>query len=140
MKMSKEFLPLGSAIKWKKDEESIYIIISRAFMQPPEQEMIAGYQCSLYPQGYAKDSRVYIVKETEISEVLTKGYTDDLDIDFAKQKVEELTERIQNAPSVAPTAEQSKVEVSNNNGLTHEEMLAKDPFYKFRKMKESEKR
>lgn len=42
-----------------------------------------------------KDSRVYIVKETEISEVLTKGYTDDLDIDFAKQKVEELTERIQ---------------------------------------------
>lgn len=61
---------------------------------------------------------MYIVKETEISEVLTKGYTDDLDIDFAKQKVEELTERIQNAPSVAPTAEQSKVEVSNNNGLT----------------------
>lgn len=45
--MSKEFLPLGSAIKWKKDEESIYIIISRAFMQPPEQEMIAGYQIVL---------------------------------------------------------------------------------------------
>lgn len=139
--MSKELLPLGTAIKLKNEEDDeIYIIISRAFMQPPEEEIISGYQCVLYPQGYGKDLKVYIVKEHDISEVLTKGYTDDVDVAFAKQKVEELTERIKNAPSSTSINTDVKEEVSKNNGLTHEEMLAKDPFYKFRKMKENEEK
>lgn len=131
--MSKEFLPLGSAIKWKEDEASIYVIMSRAFMQPPEEELIAGYQCVLYPEGYGKNNKVYIIKEPDILEVLTAGYSDELDRDFMKQKLEELTERIKNAPSTAPISEESEVVISKQSVLIHEEMLAKDPFYKFRK-------
>ena len=141
--MSKELLPLGTSIKLKNEEDDvIYVIISRAFMQPPEEAISSGYQCVLYPQGYGKDLKVYIVKEHEISEVLTKGYTDEVDVAFAKQKVEELTERMKNAPSTSSQNTDSKEEVSKNknNGLTHEEMLAKDPFYKFRKMKENEEK
>ncbi len=128
--MSKKILPLGTAIK-KQEDDDIYIIISRAFMKKPGKDVSAGYQCVLYPQGYGKKLKLQVIKEEEISKVITKGYTDELDIEFTKQKVEELEERIKNA--TVDGDRQTLEEKNKEEALDHEERLALDPFYKFRK-------
>lgn len=132
--MSEKFLPLGTAIKVnKKDDEGevdqgVYVIISRAFMNTTEEGIIAGYQCVLYPQGFGEKFKRYVVKETEVSEVLTTGYSDEQEVDFITHRLSELTERLKSPP--APIQKVVSVESAQKE---HEERLKQDPFYKFRK-------
>ncbi|MDR0299963.1 MAG: DUF4176 domain-containing protein [Streptococcaceae bacterium] len=130
------FLPLGSAVKIKEEDndENVYVIISRAFMQTAEGEILAGYQAILYPQGYNQNSKLYIIKENQILELLSTGYSDDKDEQFTQDSLDELEERIKNiahrSQLVIEKEDESEVEA---NSINKAEQLLKDPFYKFRK-------
>ena len=127
MTNTKTFIPLGSAIKID-DDENVYVIISRAFMRTEEGGIIAGYQAILYPHGYGKQYKIQIIREDQITEVVTKGYADDREQGLIKDRLEELEKRMQeqknNPQGVISNASQE---------VKEEELLLQDPFYKFKK-------
>ena len=127
MNYDKSFIPLGSAIKLQ-DDTNVYVIISRAFMQTEEGEILAGYQAVLYPYGQGGQQKTYIVKANEIEEVLVTGYADEKrEEEFVQERLDELTLRMKQATQ--STTEKEAVKKIP----TEQELLIQDPFYKFRR-------
>ncbi|MDG4967427.1 DUF4176 domain-containing protein [Lactococcus lactis] len=89
-------LPLGSAVRIK-DDDSLYIIISRGF-QKKGKEIIAGYAGVPHPYGQSSKYKTLTFSSQNIIEVLQKGYEDQLDKEFVQTQLGNATE----APKVSP--------------------------------------
>lgn len=125
------FLPLGAAVK-VQDDDDVYVLISRAFMQSAEGEILTGYQAVIYPVGHGSQIPLQVVYGSEITEVLSTGYSDNREDGFVEQRLQELRDRIESADEEDDAPEETN-EQDEEDVLTHEERLAEDPFYKFRK-------
>ncbi|MDR2833703.1 MAG: DUF4176 domain-containing protein [Streptococcaceae bacterium] len=82
-------LPLGTAVKIKNDE-SIYILISRGF-QKNGAEMIAGYAGVPHPFGQNSKYKTVIISTQDILEIVQKGFENELDADFIQEQLENAT-------------------------------------------------
>lgn len=119
-------IPLGSAVELKDpEEEGIYVVIGRAFMNT----QTSGYQAVAYPQGYGENYRIYIFREEQIK-VVTEGYSNEKEEQaFIKERLVEMEKRQKNPASVAVKSDD---EEDQTKVPSHEEQLVQDPFYKFR--------
>lgn len=118
-------IPLGSAVELKDpEEEGIYVVIGRAFMNA----QTSGYQAVAYPQGYGENYRIYIFREEQIK-VVTEGYSNEKEeLAFIKERLVEMEKRQQTPPPAVVKSD----ETDQPKVLSHEEQLVQDPFYKFR--------
>lgn len=82
---SPELLPLGTAVKIK-DDDSLYIIISRGF-QKNDDQLLAGYAGVPHPYGEGSKYKKMTIATKDILEVVHRGYEDDLDKDFAQSQL-----------------------------------------------------
>ena len=127
-----ELLPLGTALKIK-DDESLYIIISRGF-QKKDGKLLAGYAGVPHPYGESKKYKTVMIATADILEVVQRGYEDELDRIFIQEQVgnavdapkqskpssEELTITVQKAEvSTVPQEPPIKKEIEHPH----------DPFY-----------
>lgn len=146
-KISPVLLPLGTAVRIK-DDDSIYIIISRGFQKKGE-EIAAGYRGVPHPFGESSRYKTLVISSKSITEVVKRGYEDKLDERFIEEQLANAIE----APVVSTKKEPAKVVKA---GMPKAEVEAKkvlksipvkkepeqpyDPFYKLKhKGKEAKK-
>lgn len=84
-KSSPVLLPLGTAVRIK-DDDSIYIIISRGFQKKGE-DIIAGYRGVPHPFGENSRYKTIVISSRSITEVVKRGYEDKLDEKFIDQQL-----------------------------------------------------
>lgn len=146
-KKTPELLPLGSAIKIK-DDDSLYIIISRGF-QKKGKEIIAGYAGVPHPYGQSSKYKTLTFSSQNIIEVMQKGYEDKLDKEFVQTQLGNATdasktitkgskenEKTISSPAPNPAVIQTKKEevssktvpLAKDKGNAH----PNDPFYNLR--------
>lgn len=78
-------LPLGSAVKTADDDT--YIIIARGFQKSSE-GFLAGYKTVAYPLGSVPDGKEVLIRQTEIIQVVHRGFETPEDAIFAKKQFE----------------------------------------------------
>lgn len=81
-----ELLPLGSAVTIA-DDEGVYIIVARGFQKPAE-GFLAGYKAVPHPQGSTTGGRELVIRQTQIVEVVHRGFENSDDVAFAKDQLE----------------------------------------------------
>ncbi|MCR3761154.1 DUF4176 domain-containing protein [Clostridium felsineum] len=146
-KSSPVLLPLGTAVRIK-DDDSIYIIISRGFQKRGE-ETIAGYRGVPHPFGENSKYKTLVISSKAITEVVQRGYEDKLDEKF----IDEQLSKVLDAPvgstkkepakvveSAMPKTEVEVKTVPQSTPVKKETEHPYDPFYKLKhKRKEVKK-
>lgn len=113
-----KLLPLGSAVRLK-DNENIYIIISRGCRRENNQ-LVIGYAGVPHPYGQNRRYKSIVITPADIEEVVQKGYEDDQDqIYFDEQSKLATTVNIEN--------NQVTKERSQNIDVRPKEDLKKEP-------------
>lgn len=135
-------LPLGSAVRIK-DDDSLYIIISRGF-QKKGKEIIAGYAGVPHPYGQSAKYKTITISSQNIIEVIQKGYEDKLDEEFVQtqlgnatdapktsSKVSTENEKTVSIPTPTPAVKQVEKEGVTPKAvpLSKENAHPYDPFY-----------
>ena len=82
-----ELLPLGSAVAID-GEEGVYVIVARGFQKQEDGGFLAGYMGVPHPLGAAAGVREIVIRLTQITEVVHRGYHDAKDAVFAKEQLE----------------------------------------------------
>lgn len=146
-KNSPVLLPLGTAVRIK-DDDSIYIIISRGFQKKGE-EIIAGYRGVPHPFGENSKYKTLVISSKSITEVVKRGYEDKLDERFIDQQLANALEAQEGSTKKEPAkvveAPMPRVEAETKKGpkstpVKKEPEQPYDPFYKLKhKGKEVEK-
>ncbi|URZ08863.1 DUF4176 domain-containing protein [Clostridium felsineum] len=140
-KSSPVLLPLGTAVRIK-DDDSIYIIISRGFQKKGE-ETIAGYRGVPHPFGENSKYKTLVISSKSITEVVKRGYEDKLDEKFIDEQLANaldapagLTKKepIKVVEAVMPKAqvEAKQVPKSAPIPVKREPEQPYDPFYKLK--------
>jgi hypothetical protein len=138
-KSSPVVLPLGTAVRIK-DDDSIYIIISRGFQKRGE-EIIAGYRGVPHPFGENSKYKTIVISSKSITEVVKRGYEDKLDEKFIDKQLANALEAQEPSTKKEPakvveaaipkaTPETKKVPKSNPVKKEPEQLY--DPFYKLK--------
>lgn len=96
MTEEQELLPLGTAVEIEGDD-GIYVIIARGF-QKHDDGFLAGYKGVPHPQGAAAGVREIVIRQTQITNVIHRGHSNDEDTAFA----EDLLEKAKIPPKVSP--------------------------------------
>lgn len=86
MSETPKLLPLGSAVTIKDDDKT-YVIIARGFQKPAE-GFLAGYKVVPHPHGAAPGVREIVIRQTQITEVVHRGYENPDDAVYAKKQLE----------------------------------------------------
>ena len=81
-----ELLPLGSAVSIQGDD-GIYIIIARGFQKSAE-GFLAGYKAFPHPSGALAGVKEIVIRQSQIDEVVHRGYETPDDVAFAKKQLE----------------------------------------------------
>ncbi|KHD34522.1 hypothetical protein NL50_16925 [Clostridium acetobutylicum] len=142
-KSSPVLLPLGTAVRIK-DDDSIYIIISRGFQKRGE-ESIAGYRGVPHPFGENSKYKTLVISSKSITEVVQRGYEDKLDEKFideqlkkaldaptASTKKEPVKEPVKIVETAMPKAEAEVKKVPKSTPVKKEPENPYDPFYKLK--------
>lgn len=138
-KSSPVLLPLGTAVRIK-DDDSIYIIISRGFQKKGE-EIIAGYRGVPHPFGENSKYKTLVISSKSITEIVKRGYEDKLDERFIdEQLANALDAPAGSAPketakivqTAIPTAEAEAKKVPKSIPVKKESEHPYDPFYKLK--------
>ena len=127
-----ELLPLGTALKIK-DDESLYIIISRGF-QKKDGKLLAGYAGVPHPYGESKKYKTVMIATADILEVVQRGYEDELDRIFIQEQVGNAVDAPkQSKPSseelTMPVQKAEVSTVSQETPIKKEIEHPHDPFY-----------
>ena len=157
-----KFLGLGTVVEVEDlialKDIKYFVVVARAIGRNNDDSTLLRYMLAPHPFGDVPDQKENILRITasQIKKVIHEGYTDELD--------EKLLTDLESAMrgSVAHTPPSTKTEKSTSNNSEEEqkkaeelaqeqekkaveeekikiqEMLKKDPFYRFRKMKEAE--
>lgn len=141
---SPELLPLGTAVKIK-DDDSLYIIISRGF-QKNDGQLLAGYAGVPHPYGEGSKYKKMTIATKDILEVVHRGYEDDLDKDFAQSQLgnapdapKPLTTPTEEITAI-PKAEEKTQSTVQSASVKKEPEHPYDPFYNLiHKTKENKK-
>lgn len=146
-KSSPVLLPLGTAVRIK-DDDSIYIIISRGFQKKGE-ETIAGYRGVPHPFGENSKYKTLVISSKSITEVVKRGYEDKLDESFIDEQLANaldapagvtLKEPAKIVKAAMPKVEAEPKKVPKSTPVKKEPERPYDPFYKLkRKGKEVKK-
>ena len=125
-------LPLGTAINIKEDD-NVYIVISRGFQKQEDGTVLASYGGILHPFGKTATHAPIHITENEITELHFLGYEDELDVAFIKQQLSKASEPSQKIgdPITISTSEPTLV----SQTISDDEIKLEyphDPFYKFR--------
>ena len=125
-------LPLGTAISIKEDD-NVYIVISRGFQKQEDGTVLASYGGILHPFGKTATHAPIHITENEITELHFLGYEDELDVAFIKQQLSKASEPSQKIgdPITISTSEPTLV----SQTISDDEIKLEyphDPFYKFR--------
>lgn len=139
-----KLLPLGSAVEITDDEDNnTYVIIARG-LQTSDEGLLAGYKGVLHPVGVTADTKEVVIRETQIAQVVHRGFENPEDAVFAKEQVELAKARpAKQAPVVEPdlTVDLSKPRVpapaapqAKTDGRAASAVVAnpKDPFSELR--------
>ena len=125
-------LPLGTAISIKENDD-VYIIISRGFQKQEDGTVLAGYGGILHPFGKTATHAPIQITENEITELHFLGYEDELDVAFIKQQLSKTTELSQEIGDQITISTSEPTLVSQT--IVDDEIKLEyphDPFYKFR--------
>ena len=125
-------LPLGTAISIKEDD-NVYIVISRGFQKQEDGTVLASYGGILHPFGKTATHAPIHITENEITDLHFLGYEDELDVAFIKQQLSKASEPSQKIgdPITISTSEPTLV----SQTISDDEIKLEyphDPFYKFR--------
>ena len=154
-----KFLGLGSVVEVNSMEalkDTKYFVIARAIGQNSEGDTILRYMLAPHPFGDIPNQQENILKvmDSEITKVIHEGYTDVLDEQFLEDLEQQMRDSLaQSNSSLASQAIQKKdteqgtkqvllqkkqeAKKLAEEKLNEQEMLKRDPFYKFIKMKEA---
>ncbi|OJX78152.1 DUF4176 domain-containing protein [Leifsonia sp. 71-9] len=99
MSETPELLPLGSAVTIA-DDDGVYIIVARGFQKPAE-GFLAGYKAVPHPQGAAGGVKEVVIRQTQIAEVVHRGFENPDDAVFAKNQLEHAKAPPERQPSDA---------------------------------------
>lgn len=86
MSETPKLLPLGSAVTIA-DDDNTYVIIARGFQRSPD-GFLAGYKAVPHPHGAAAGAKEVVVRQTQITEVVHRGYENAEDAVFVKTQLE----------------------------------------------------
>ncbi len=125
-------LPLGTAINIKEDD-NVYIVISRGFQKQEDGTVLASYGGILHPFGKTATHAPIHITENEITELHFLGYEDELDVAFIKQQLSKAAEPSQKIGNQITISTLKSTLVSQTiTDDTVELDHPHDPFYKFR--------
>lgn len=99
MSETPKLIPLGSAVTIT-DDDSTYIIIARGF-QKTAGGFLAGYKGVPHPHGAAAGVKEIVIRQTQITEVVHRGYENPDDTSFAKKQLENAKAPPQQQPPAA---------------------------------------
>ena len=125
-------LPLGTAISIKEDD-NVYIVISREFQKQEDGTVLASYGGILHPFGKTATHAPIQITENEITELHFLGYEDELDVAFIKQQLSKASEPSQKIGDQITISTSEPTLVSQT--ISDDEIKLEyphDPFYKFR--------
>lgn len=131
-----EFLPLGSIVRLEGTDHDnwLYFIVARAITRGEEEDIIPRYRVAPHPFGDTPSQEVFSIRDSQIVEVIFKGYQDREDEKFLDGLFELMEGSLKDEGGgkvvANPTPTLSPVQKVNEG-----ELLKKDPFYKFRKGK-----
>ncbi|GHU44035.1 hypothetical protein FACS1894193_11840 [Bacilli bacterium] len=133
--MSEEMslLPLGTAVS-VKENDNVYIIISRGFQKQKDGTFLAGYRGIPHPFGKTAIHEPVIIAENEITELHHFGYEDEKDEIFAKQQLAKASNPSQENVNQVTSSSLNPISQTIQDDEMEPEYL-KDPFYKFRNRK-----
>lgn len=155
-----KFLGLGSVVEVDSIEaikDTKYFVIARAIGQDSKGNTIFRYMLAPHPFGDVPNQQENILKvmASEITKVIHEGYTDVLDeqlledleqkmrgslaqmgISPASQSTQKKDSQADDDKQILLEKEQEAKKLAEKEKLNEQEMLKRDPFYKFRKMKE----
>lgn len=81
--MDENILPIGSVVKVESSSH-LFMITGRGYLVKVDgKDTYFDYSVCLYPEGVVGDKNLFL-NETDISEVLFKGYIDSNEIDYKK--------------------------------------------------------
>jgi hypothetical protein len=132
-------LPLGTAVRIR-DDDSIYIIISRGFQKKGE-ETIAGYRGVPHPFGENSKYKSLVISSNSITEVVRRGYEDKLDERFIDEQLANSLDAPASTPKEPTQIVEAEVKQMPRSIPVKKELEHPyDPFYKLKlKGKEEEK-
>ena len=125
-------LPLGTAISIKENDD-VYIIISRGFQKQEDGTVLASYAGILHPFGKTATHAPIQITENEITELHFLGYEDELDVAFIKQqlsKASEPSQKIGDQITISTSKPRLVSQTISDDEIKLE--YPHDPFYKFR--------
>lgn len=152
------FLGLGTIVE-VDDMDALkhtkYVVIARAIGQDSNGETMLRYMLAPHPYGNVADQKEKILRVTasQITNIIHEGYTDELDtkllddledvmretltqvVSGSKSEVDEKSNSDEKVKQVTPLVGQEPKHAAVQK-LEEENILKRDPFYKFRKMKE----
>lgn len=152
------FLGLGTIVE-VDDMDGLkhtkYLVIARAIGQDSNGETMLRYMLAPHPFGNVADQKENILRVTasQITNIIHEGYTDELDtklledledvmretltqvVSGSKSEVDEKSNSDEQVKQVTPLVGQEP-KLAAAKKLEEEKILTRDPFYKFRKMKE----
>ncbi|GAB2023394.1 DUF4176 domain-containing protein [Pseudolactococcus yaeyamensis] len=154
-----KFLGLGTVIEVDDMDalkDTKYVVIARAIGQDSKGETILRYMLAPHPFGDVPDQKDNILRITasQIKQVIYEGYTDELDEKLlddlensmrgtlaqvkssTKTEADEQNNSVETVKQAIPLVKQETKNIAEIQKINEQMMLKKDPFYKFRKMKE----
>lgn len=136
-----QFLGLGSMVEIDHMDalaDTLYTIVARAVGKDGDGKTILRYQVAPHPQGDTPSQNIITLSESSIRKVVHEGYRDDRDDSFLLNMLEKMA----GAPALPPKEKKESI-VSKDTELKaivvhpkiddEQELLKRDPFYKFRK-------
>ena len=135
-----------------------YVVIARAIGRNKDDSTLLRYMVAPHPFGNVPDQEENILRITasQVKRVIYEGYTDELDEKLladleskmrgtdapppltSKTEVSKTTNPEDEEKKAKELVEQQLKKAEEEQKLKEQEILKKDPFYKFRKMKEAE--
>ena len=80
-----DFLPVGSIVKLKNQDELIMIITRTGIVEGK----VIDYIGVLYPYGYIPSANAIYFNESDIEEIIFEGYINEYEVTYAKELKEE---------------------------------------------------
>lgn len=121
MSESPQLLPLGTAVR-VTDQEGVYIIIARGF-QKQANGFLAGYKGMPHPHGSGAGLREIVISQTQIGEVVHRGYEDAADAPFTQKQLENARMPAEHVPAATKPADEGPRRLASD---------PKDPFKELR--------
>lgn len=86
-----KYLPIGTVVLLKNATKRL-MITGFASMSPETGDMIFDYSGCAYPEGFLNYNEVCVFNNEQIDKVIARGFSDNEDIVFKKNLVEQLSQ------------------------------------------------